>query len=472
MKKSQDTIKKSKLKRGTSSIKRHKSNIKMETNLLKKYPKKRIAELSNVIAGVKLKSYKKNIGRGLLYLGYKNIEDGKIRQTNNDRFVKLKDIPEPYKKAILQKGDLLLKRTPSSKDQVYLHDNDDVKAIIGPQFFILQSAIPNYLKTFLISETGVEYLRRAVRFRTKHLKTIPQITIQNVENIKIPILPIEDLEIISDEKLGKLETDSIHELKSQIENQRLELEELKEINADLVKSHISMNEKLLDIVGSYSSENKARKKHVSSSNDIGNSSQSINIEELIKLITISYENDTQISVQQKGKKETPVTAQSLGFSRPSGITWQNFLKVLRHPPKHYWRCKADRDRKQLSEVNKKLKSWIEKNINFDFPPKYKIYQRVETEAPGTYSFNFKIVFSDIISADQSSKDTFLKKWEITLENWEKTNDPTLEKELFELANTGLSKHFLTPEQIAEDLKASNSDYKETVFDDLTITKDP
>lgn len=68
--------------------------------------------------------------------------------------------------------------------------------------------------------------------------------------------------------------------------------------------------------------------------------------------------------------------------------------------------------------------------------------------------------------------TFQKKWEITLENWKKTNDETLEKKLIELAKSGLPKGFLTNEQVAEDLKTSNSDYDETIFDDFTITKDP
>jgi hypothetical protein len=173
---------------------------------------------------------------------------------------------------------------------------------------------------------------------------------------------------------------------------------------------------------------------------------------LIKTITIRYENDSQITIQQEGKQKIPIPLEQLGFrNSKEKVVWKNFLAVLQEPPYYYWQCPEERYRKRIATINKRLIEWLINNTGLIFPPKYKLYERVKSEAPGTYCFKFKIEYSDTIQVDQSAKETFREKFFSLLEQYKKTHANALEENLVEMAKNGLIKGYLTETEINDAL---------------------
>lgn len=199
------------------------------------------------------------------------------------------------------------------------------------------------------------------------------------------------------------------------------------------------------------------------------------IDDQIKNLTIRYENDTQITMQQKNKAKIPVALENLQF-KGVGVTWNNFLKVLQDPPLHYWRCPEGADKKQIKVISDRLIEWISKNFNINFPDKYRLYEIDRTKEPGTYSFKFKIEYSDTTETDESSKETFRKRFFFNVKDYKKRPDPKKIKIIRDMATNGFLKGFLTNEEVTDAIKSKTEFGEEDMTtdnekEDMTINVD-
>lgn len=173
--------------------------------------------------------------------------------------------------------------------------------------------------------------------------------------------------------------------------------------------------------------------------------ENIGLDKLIKNITIRYENDSQITIQRRGKQPIPVTLQNLRFQATGKKqTWNNLLKVLQSPPNYYW----DFPLNQMKTVSQRLKEWIVKNFTIDLPDKFTLYKREKGKGPGIYSFNFNIEYSNTINEDESSKKTFRKKFFIELDKSLKDpHNDFIRDNISKMAKEGLIKYYFTEEEI-------------------------
>ncbi len=176
------------------------------------------------------------------------------------------------------------------------------------------------------------------------------------------------------------------------------------------------------------------------------------IDDIISNITIRYEADDSITIQQKGKPQEVVDLTALKFQSGSKkLTWNNFLAVLQSPPNHYWECLEDRDKKQIKTISNRLIEWMTNNLKIKFSPQYRLYDRVKTEKPGTYSFKFKIDYPDTIPEDESSKKSFRKKYFNNVEDYKKDHDDFKLRKLKDMAKEGMIKKFLTDKEVRDSL---------------------
>ncbi len=86
----------------------------------------------------------------------------------------------------------------------------------------------------------------------------------------------------------------------------------------------------------------------------------LNSDDFVKTITVRYENDSQITIQERGKQKVPVSLEQLRFRGP-GLTWTAFLNVLQNPPCFYWQCPENKHLKKLKTINERLVEWINSN---------------------------------------------------------------------------------------------------------------
>ena len=185
------------------------------------------------------------------------------------------------------------------------------------------------------------------------------------------------------------------------------------------------------------------------------------IDDIISNITIRYEADDSITIQQKGKPQEVVDLTALKFQSGSKkLTWNNFLAVLQSPPNHYWECLESRDKKQIKVVSDRLIVWMTNNLSIKFPDGYRLYEMEKSKEPGTYRFKFKIEYPDTIPVHESSKKTFLKKfWDSVDLSLKFPDDESLQKKVKEKNTEGIIKKYLRTNELQKYLKKPTNQFK-------------
>lgn len=140
-----------------------------------------------------------------------NFKNGHFESTSNDSYIEKIDPNSRQIRAIIKKGDILLSRIYREKSTIYVHSSDEDKYIANQHIVILRGKNAEYVATYLNTESGLNLFNQQIN-RHKRGAIAPVISLQDLANIQIPILPIEDLEIASKSKLEKLPKDEIYRL--------------------------------------------------------------------------------------------------------------------------------------------------------------------------------------------------------------------------------------------------------------------
>jgi len=113
-------------------------------------------------------------------------------------------------------------------------------------------------------------------------------------------------------------------------------------------------------------------------------------EDVIKPLTLQYENDESIIIKsESGKKETfRYDDRDLGFKNNRTKEWTFFLRVLK--------CKQpikvnEHERKWMRKVEEKLKNLIGNLNHIDIPRDYKLFYHDKSDEPGCYRTRFNTI---------------------------------------------------------------------------------
>lgn len=178
-----------------------------------------LSEIAEVTDGYRIKTNQKKMTGNFLVYSNKNIQDGKFIETENDNYIDYCN-EQKFRDSILQEGDIVVNKIFNNR-KVYIYKKDDPPAIVTHNFFIIRSKENEYIKKYLSSKSGQEFLKLQMD-RKSGGATIPSISKQNFLRIKIPILNLDDLSIVSTEKIKKLNYSEIEVIVEALEQQRLE----------------------------------------------------------------------------------------------------------------------------------------------------------------------------------------------------------------------------------------------------------
>lgn len=196
---------------------------------LKSQETKRIDELVEVVFGTHFSKDEIKEAGEFLWLTSKNISNGNLTFTDNDKFISKKEFSRREQNAILQNGDILIPRIQRNKESFYVHTDTEKKIIAFQHFIILRGKNADYVATYLNTDNGIRLFNQQIE-RHAHGSVMPTISISDLKKIEIPILPIEDLELASKRKLEKLSYDELLVIKEKYEN-------LKKVYRDTKDSH-------------------------------------------------------------------------------------------------------------------------------------------------------------------------------------------------------------------------------------------
>jgi hypothetical protein len=128
-------------------------------------------------------------------------------------------------------------------------------------------------------------------------------------------------------------------------------------------------------------------------------------EHFLKSLRVSYINDTEIRIGETGKKSKTYNKKELGFIKENSKTWDAFINILKVPDHRYYvgtafganktrRHSYDVSQKTLSEISKKLVSFLSQTFQIQMPDNLKLFERVIDEKPGTYRLKIQVSGSE------------------------------------------------------------------------------
>lgn len=178
---------------------------------LNEYKTEKIENLVEIYLGTSFKQEeRKAIGKYKI-ITPRNISNGFLEDSSNDSYIEKEKLSRTEQNAIVKKGDILFPRFYREKVSVYIHSSDDDKLIVNQHIVILRGKNAEYVAIYLNTESGINLFNQQIKRHARGSIT-PVISLKDLREIQIPILPISDLELASNSKLEKLPKDEIYRL--------------------------------------------------------------------------------------------------------------------------------------------------------------------------------------------------------------------------------------------------------------------
>jgi len=178
---------------------------------------KLLSEMSEIKRGFLFRrEHRKKDGKYLIYSN-RNIKDNKFVSTDRDNYAdEIGD--RRFADCILQEGDIVVSLIFDQR-KLYIYRKHDPLSVISQNFAIIRSHENEYLKTYLSSESGKQLFRKQADRKSRGT-TISHLTINDLSYIKIPVLPLDDLNAIYEDNLIKSSKTEIELIREQLKRQQ------------------------------------------------------------------------------------------------------------------------------------------------------------------------------------------------------------------------------------------------------------
>jgi type I restriction-modification system DNA methylase subunit len=172
----------------------------------------KIGDLVEICFGIPFNQEERKPKGTYKILSPRNILNGFLEETTSNNFIEKDNFNAREQKAILRKGDILFPRFNREKVTIYVHNLDDNKFIANQHIVILRGKNAEYVATYLNTDSGLSLFNQQIK---RHARggALPTISLQDLTNIQIPILPIADLEYASKSELEKLSYQQLLDIK-------------------------------------------------------------------------------------------------------------------------------------------------------------------------------------------------------------------------------------------------------------------
>lgn len=212
---------------------------------------KLIEEMADVFIGYSPKPLERLERGEYLIVGGRNIKDSFFIKTKKDKYINYIDTPS-FERAILQPGDIIVSLLFKER-KLYIYKESDPKAVLSSSCAIIHSPHNEYILTYLKTNEGQRlFLKQADRATGGEI--IPRLSLKDLKNIKIPILPLDNLKKIAASEIKDSTTDELKELLAGLEEGKREkfdslLDKFRREIIDNLENEISSKEVLYRIKG-------------------------------------------------------------------------------------------------------------------------------------------------------------------------------------------------------------------------------
>ncbi|MFN3772857.1 N-6 DNA methylase [Cloacibacterium normanense] len=227
---------------------------------LDSFQTKELQELADIIKGKMIPADTlKELG-DYLYLKPVHIQKEGLNTESALKYVSKTDLTEKDYRYILQPGDIVIS-TIFNDLKMYVYQTGDFPAIASNNLAIIRSSKQDYILSYLQTDEGKRIFKTQAEDLRKGV-TIPHLSIKDLASIKIPILPIADLNALGDATISRSTEaqlrdalEQLNDYKNQIQVLEKEKESLTSLKAFIdnrfnkVESQLEvMNKKLDDLL--------------------------------------------------------------------------------------------------------------------------------------------------------------------------------------------------------------------------------
>jgi hypothetical protein len=186
---------------------------------------RKISELATVIAGFSPRVNERKRTGAYLLLGGRNIKNGKLIRTEKDSYTDEID-RESFRRAVARSGDILVS-TLFDKRKLYVYSEYDPPAVVNNSCAIIRSEQRNeYIASYLRTIEGqLDFLEKASKETRGAF--IKRLSVKDLADILIPILPFHDLARLGDANIQRAEQSDLYQLKLELESKDRLIGELK-----------------------------------------------------------------------------------------------------------------------------------------------------------------------------------------------------------------------------------------------------
>lgn len=219
---------------------------------LDSFQTKELQELADIIKGKMIPAATlKELG-DYLYLKPVHIQKEGLKTESALKYVSKADLSEKDYRYILQPGDIVIS-TIFNDLKMYVYQTGDVSAIASNNLAIIRSSKQDYILSYLQTDEGKRIFKTQAEDLRKGV-TIPHLSIKDLASIKIPILPIADLNALGDATISRSTEaqlrdalEQLNEYKNQIQALEKEKENFNSLKA-FIDNRFNKVESQLEVV--------------------------------------------------------------------------------------------------------------------------------------------------------------------------------------------------------------------------------
>jgi SAM-dependent methyltransferase len=219
---------------------------------LDSFQTKELQELADIIKGKMIPADTlKELG-DYLYLKPVHIQKEGLKTESALKYVSKADLSEKDYRYILQPGDIVIS-TIFNDLKMYVYQTGDVSAIASNNLAIIRSSKQDYILSYLQTDEGKRIFKTQAEDLRKGV-TIPHLSIKDLAGIKIPILPIADLNALGDATISRSTEaqlrdalEQLNEYKNQIQALEKEKENFNSLKA-FIDNRFNKVESQLEVV--------------------------------------------------------------------------------------------------------------------------------------------------------------------------------------------------------------------------------
>ncbi len=210
------------------NLRRFSAEYEQLMNLNKMENVRFLHEVADVYRGYSPKHGEKKLKGKYRFITGRNIQNKRLISTKQDKYIDFIE-NNTFRRAIARPGDIIINLV-IDPSRIYFVKKTDHPFVVSHNCGIIRSAENDYIISYLKSGQGEKIFTKQAKLATKG-STLAYLSIKELKKLRIPILPLGDLDMISDNTIEGSSIEDLKMLKSEIIMLRNELNDQKMINA-------------------------------------------------------------------------------------------------------------------------------------------------------------------------------------------------------------------------------------------------